>query len=349
MIDRGANRGLGGSDVILLEETDKTADVTGIDNHKVQDLKIGTCAGVVNTVKGRAVVLLHQYAYHGKGKTIHSCGQMESFQDQREQQSRKIKGGKQRIQTPDGHVIPLSFRGGLPYMKMTPPTASNLESLPHILLMSDMEWDPTTLDDDDNFGLKDFVDSKEEGEHHGYDAGQGSFGLQGGYQHRVVAESVSEQFFDTHQDQEDVDKAIGFILNKSDVKKKEPDFDRLRSCLGWAPMDIVKKTISKTTQFVWHAVTYLFRKHYTSCFPAANIHQRQEAVATDTIYSNTPAVCGGHRCAQLFFGVKTHVTDAYPMKTNAEFVNTLEDNIRSRELWISLSATEHSQRSQTRW
>ena len=117
------------------------------------------------------------------------------------------------------------------------------------------------MDDNHNFGLKDFFDSKEEGEHHGYDAGQWSFNLQGGYQYWVIAESVSEQFIDSHQDQEDVDKAIGFILNKSYIKNQEPDFDPKRSCLSWALMDIMKKTISKPTKFAQQVVTYPLWKH----------------------------------------------------------------------------------------
>ena len=53
--------------------------------------------------------------------------------------------GKQRIITPEGYIIPLDIVDGLPYMKMTKTTQED-RKLPHIILTSDMEWDPRCLD-----------------------------------------------------------------------------------------------------------------------------------------------------------------------------------------------------------
>ena len=62
--------------------------------------------------------------------------------------------------------------------------------------------------------------------------------------------------------------------------------------------------------------------------PALNVPRRHEAVATDTVFSDTPAVDSGVKQAQVFVGRDTLVADAYPMKSGKQFVNTLEDNIR---------------------
>ena len=59
-----------------------------------------------------------------------------------------------------------------------------------------------------------------------------------------------------------------------------------------------------------------------------NVPRRHEAVATDTVFSDTPAVDSGVKQAQVFVGRDTLVADAYPMKSGKQFVNTLEDNIR---------------------
>ena len=48
------------------------------------------------------------------------------------------------------------------------------------------------------------------------------------------------------------------------------------------------------------------------------------------MYSDTPALGSGATRAQLFVGLNTHVTDVYPLQTEKQFVNTLEDNIRYR-------------------
>ena len=77
-------------------------------------------------------------------------------------------------------------------------------------------------------------------------------------------------------------------------------------------------------------ISTILKKHFKSQNPALNVHRRDEAVATDTVFSDTPAIDGGQQCAQLFVGVESLVTDVDPMKTPAEFVNTLEDNIRER-------------------
>ena len=47
------------------------------DNHKIKNVAIGTCGGVVDTDQGKVIVILHEHAILGKGQTIHSSGQME--------------------------------------------------------------------------------------------------------------------------------------------------------------------------------------------------------------------------------------------------------------------------------
>ena len=67
---------------------------------------------------------------YGKGKTIHSSPQLEHFGNLVDDKSRKV-GGKQRITTLEGYVIPLQFCQGLAYLPMTPPTEKDLDELPH--------------------------------------------------------------------------------------------------------------------------------------------------------------------------------------------------------------------------
>ena len=76
--------------------------------------------------------------------------------------------------------------------------------------------------------------------------------------------------------------------------------------------------------------TFLKKKHLKSRNPALNIPRRHEAVATDTVFSDTPAVDSGVKQAHVFVGRDTLVADAYPMKSGKQFVNTLEDNIWRR-------------------
>ena len=70
-----------------------------------------------------------------------------------DEKSRKLRqGGQQCLTTVDGYKIPLSIRRGLPYMDMYPPSDHELDSLPHVVLTSDADWDPTMADNEIDSG-----------------------------------------------------------------------------------------------------------------------------------------------------------------------------------------------------
>ena len=116
-----------------------------------------------------------------------------------------------------------------------------------------------------------------------------------------------------------------------DVTHEAPDYEKFRHYFGWVNVDTVQKTMEQSTQWeVSLPNTFPMKKHLKSRNPALNIPRRHEAVATDTVFSDTPAVDSGVKQAQVFVGRDTLVADAYPLKSGKQFVNTLEDNIRRR-------------------
>ena len=146
LIDRGANGGLAGSDVRILERTGRTVSVTGIDNHELPGLDIVTCAALLHTNHGTVVLIMHEYAYYGRGNTIHSPGQIEWFQNTCDDKSFHV-GGKQVINFLGGYSTPLQCRTGLMYMSLLgKPTDADLNTYPHVLLTGPHEWDPSVLD-----------------------------------------------------------------------------------------------------------------------------------------------------------------------------------------------------------
>ena len=90
-------------------------NIQGIDNHRINEIPIVATGGIINTQKGPVIAIMYQYAYAGKGKSIHSCAQLEAHKQTVHDKSKKM-GGKQRIETLDGYIIPLNVRSGLPYM-----------------------------------------------------------------------------------------------------------------------------------------------------------------------------------------------------------------------------------------
>ena len=120
-------------------------------------------------------------------------------------------------------------------------------------------------------------------------------------------------------------------MNKPNkVSGNKPDYESLRPLFGWLPTDTIKQTFQLTPQYARTPMSAILNKHYKSPFPALNVTRRDEHVATDTIYSDTPAVDNRCKQAQIFVGTKTTFTDVYGMKTDSQFVNTLEDYICDR-------------------
>lgn len=66
---------------ISVSDTQKV-DVHGINDTKCSDLPVGTGAGKIMTTNGPIIGYFHQYAWHGKGKSIHAPLQMEVFGQQ---------------------------------------------------------------------------------------------------------------------------------------------------------------------------------------------------------------------------------------------------------------------------
>ena len=96
------------------------------------------------------------------------------------------------------------------------------------------------------------------------------------------------------------------------------EYEKLRRFLGWIPAATIQDTFKGTTLWAQYTGTYPLRKHFKSRFPALNVQRRNGPVATDTIFSDTPAVDNGSTCAQIFVGTESLVTDAYGIKSDGD-------------------------------
>ena len=146
LVDRGANGALAGSDVRILSKSSRKCTVTGIDQHQINGLDIAQCAAFDYTNHGYVNLIMNEYAYYGKGHTIHSAGQIEWHKNLVYDKSVKV-GGKQCITTLDGYAFPLKCTGGLMYLNiMGKPTDEELVKYPSVHLTCMHEWDPSVLD-----------------------------------------------------------------------------------------------------------------------------------------------------------------------------------------------------------
>ena len=148
LVDRGANGGLAGSDMQVIHKTHRKINIQGIDNHEVTGLDVFTAATILNTSQGKVIGIFNEYAYLGKGSSIHSSGQIEWFKTNVDGKSVKV-GGTQLITTLDGYSVPLLIKDGLAYAtSVGRPTDQDMDTYPDVFFTSPDEWDPSVLDHD---------------------------------------------------------------------------------------------------------------------------------------------------------------------------------------------------------
>ena len=285
-----------------------------------------TAATLLNTSLGKVIGIFNEYAYLGKGSSIHSSGQLEWFKTLVDEKSIKV-GGTQLITTLDGYSVPLLIRDGLAYAtSLGRPTDQDMDTYPHVFFTSPDEWDPSVLDHDPPH-------------HDGLDPSQ------------VSDQPFGDRMFDAYGDfNECIIANLNILLdappgdcgsytaissvstvNLHQSSPQEPDWNALRPFFAWTSPSSIKDTFNVTTRHgtAPHTQDYI-KKHFKSQNPVFNIPRRSEAVATDTIFSDTPAVDDGSTMAQFFCGRDTLVCDAYGIKSTKQFINTLSDNIRKR-------------------
>ena len=319
LVDHGANGGLAGSDMRVIYKTHRKINISGIDNHEVNGLDVVTAATLLNTSLGKVIGIFNEYAHLGKGSSIHSSGQLEWFKTHVDEKSIKV-GGTQLITTLEGYSVPLLIKDGLAYAtSLGRPTDQDMDTYPHVFFTSPDEWDPSVLDHDppplDGLDPSQVLDQP---------FGDPMFDAYGDFNERIIAN------LNILLDAPPEDYG-SYIANLHQGSSQEPDWNALRPFFAWTSPSSIQDTFNVTTRHgsAPHTQDYI-KKHFKSRNPVFNIPRRSEAVATDTIFSDTPAVDDGSTMAQFFCGRDTFVCDAYGIKSTKQFINTLSDNIRKR-------------------
>ena len=323
-VDRGANGGLAGSDMRVIYKTHRKINISGIDNHEVTGPDVVTAATLLNTSLGKVIGIFNEYAYLGKGSSIHSSGQLEWFKTLVDEKSIKV-GGTQLITTLDGYSVPLIIRDGLAYAtSLGRPTDQDMDTYPHVFFTSPDEWDPTVLDHDPPH-----LDGLDPSQLSDQTFGDPMFDAYGDLNERIIANLNILLDAPPGDCGSYTSTPSVSTVNLHQSSPQEPDSNALRPFFAWTSPSSIKDTFNVTTRHgtAPHTQDYI-KKHFKSRNPVFNIPRRSEAVATDTIFSDTPAVDDGSTMAQFFCGCDTLVCDAYGIKSTKQFINTLSDNIR---------------------
>ena len=74
----------------VIHKPHRKINIQGIDNHEVTGLDVVTAATLLNTSQGKVIGIFNEYAYLGKGSSIHSSGQLEWFKTNVDEKSVKL-------------------------------------------------------------------------------------------------------------------------------------------------------------------------------------------------------------------------------------------------------------------
>ena len=67
LADRGSNGGVEGSYLRVIENyPDRKIDISSIENYEVTVITLVTVGGVISTITGEVILIMHQHAHHGK-------------------------------------------------------------------------------------------------------------------------------------------------------------------------------------------------------------------------------------------------------------------------------------------
>ena len=129
----------------VIHKTHRKIKIQGIDNHEVTGLDVVTAVTLLNPSQGKVIGIFNEYAYLGKGSSIHSSGLLEWFKTNVYKKSVKV-GGTQLITTQDGYSVPLLIKDGLAYAtSIGKHTDQDMDTYPHVFFTSPMNGTPQSL------------------------------------------------------------------------------------------------------------------------------------------------------------------------------------------------------------
>ena len=106
----------------------------------------------------------------------------------------------------------------------------------------------------------------------------------------------------------------------------------MRKYLGNVPAATVRNTFKHTTQIGTMPPSSHLQRQFKSPNPALNLQRRNEANATDQIFSKVAAMDGGEMSAHIFVGQDSKITDVYKSKDNSAevFLGCFQDQVKER-------------------
>ena len=128
------------------------------------------------------------------------------------------------------------------------------------------------------------------------------------------------------------DNSKSIIVMKGECKLSNKKYAVLKPCFLFKPKEIIERTLKATTQYGRSILLGpTIHNKFKSPFLANNVIRQHEAAVTDSVKASIPAIdTGGILEAQFYIGRESFIADTFRIKSERQFVNTLEDIIQKR-------------------
>lgn len=372
-IDNGADTYMLGSAFKVFEWTDRSANVHSFDaSLHLKNMRIGSGItafdlpdgegtillvvheGIVNTSQPNSIFSVTQSRHHG----VDICDRHGKFQ---------VDGVPGRYSMKlSGYELPFEMVNGLTSLRIRLPNEDELRKCPIVELTSDAPWDPQLVSGD-NFipSAAPLLIQREPSDDIAYNIlntrrNRGDFSSPlydpvyptlDSYVFHRVSPSITKDCpsFDNIETVYELEATIETLSKQQRLSRQDdpPNWAHTQRCMGWFPLDVIKKTWDATTQLA--KVTSLpYRHHKKSRYPQLNRPRLHESYATDTWFASEPAITG-ETCVQMFVGLVSQLVFAYGMKTESEGPSKLRTFVREIGAPFSLINDNSKMQTGTAW
>jgi Reverse transcriptase (RNA-dependent DNA polymerase) len=124
------------------------------------------------------------------------------------------------------------------------------------------------------------------------------------------------------------DSRVFAVASWHRVLHQNLDPTQIQPYLGFAPIEVIKKTLERTTQMAKMILRAPLRRHIKSRLSFMQAKRLEETVSTDPMFSNCRSLGHGYTGAQVFYGLKSTQIDVYGFRSKGEFPHRYRDFIR---------------------
>ena len=129
------------------------------------------------------------------------------------------------------------------------------------------------------------------------------------------------------KDTDEMDSRVFAVASWHRVLHKNLEPKQVRPYLGYAPLKVIQKTLSRNTQMAKMIICAPLRRRIKSRLSFMQAKRLEETISTEPMIANCRSMGNGYTGAQVFYGLKSHMINVYGFCKKGEFPQKYHDFI----------------------